>query len=193
MKIDLTVAVTAEILGALAGATGAGSVPPAARFGHIGTHFDVMDKEFPLDNTERRGLIFDVRHVAGRAVEAADIDAAAVAAADFVIFHTGWLADKGYAGPEYFAGHPELSTALITWLTDRRVSMIGIDAPGIRRAAGHAEADQYCADRGIFVVENLAGLDALRREAAGRPFLVHTYPVRYQGLTGLPCRVVAEL
>ena len=26
--------------------------------GHIGTHFDVMDKEFPLEYTSRKGVVF---------------------------------------------------------------------------------------------------------------------------------------
>lgn len=31
--------------------------------GHLGTHFDVMDKEFPLEYTKRRGIVFDVSRV----------------------------------------------------------------------------------------------------------------------------------
>ena len=71
--------------------------------------------------------------------------------------------------------------------------MIGIDFPGIRKPAEHVKADQYCADYGIFVVENLANLDILLAAVHDKPFLVHTYPVNYEGLTGLPCRVVAEV
>ncbi len=31
--------------------------------GHSGTHFDVMDKEFPPEYTKRRGIVFDVSRV----------------------------------------------------------------------------------------------------------------------------------
>ena len=29
-------------------------------FGHLGTHFDVMNKEFPLSYTKRNGIVFDI-------------------------------------------------------------------------------------------------------------------------------------
>ena len=34
--------------------------------GHLGTHFDVMGKEFPLEYTRRKGIIFDVSTVKER-------------------------------------------------------------------------------------------------------------------------------
>lgn len=34
-----------------------------ALVGHLGTHFDVMDKEFPLEYIRRPGICFDVRGV----------------------------------------------------------------------------------------------------------------------------------
>lgn len=71
--------------------------------------------------------------------------------------------------------------------------MIGIDFAGIRKPAEHHRADQYCADHGVFVIENLANLETLLAAAKGQTFIVHTYPVNYEGLTGLPCRVVAEI
>ena len=71
--------------------------------------------------------------------------------------------------------------------------MIGIDAAGIRKPAKHPKADKYCADNGIFVVGNLNQLDVLLTEVGTRNFIIHTYPVNYKGLTGLPCRVIAEI
>lgn len=32
-----------------------------ASFGHLGTHFEVMNKEFPLDYVRCDGLVFNVR------------------------------------------------------------------------------------------------------------------------------------
>ncbi len=37
--------------------------------GHIGTHFDAMDKEFPLEYTQRNGIVFDVSHVINRDIQ----------------------------------------------------------------------------------------------------------------------------
>ena len=34
--------------------------------GHLGTHFDVMNKEFPLNYTERKAIVFDVSSISGR-------------------------------------------------------------------------------------------------------------------------------
>ena len=52
MKIDLSVTITEEILNRFSKLDATGQILPVAKFGHIGTHFDVMDKEFLLDNTD---------------------------------------------------------------------------------------------------------------------------------------------
>jgi kynurenine formamidase len=43
----------------------------------------------------------------------------------------------------------------------------------------------------VFVVENL--WDLQRLIAAGGSFTAHTYPMRFAGITGIPCRVIAQL
>ncbi len=177
----------------MASMTAAAQIPPYVQFGHLGTHFDVMNKQFPLDNTERRGILFDVSHVKQREIEAGDINIDKITEHDFVMFYSGCLKENKFGTPEYLQTQLELSDALITALINKKVSMIGIDFPGIRKPAEHPQADQYCADHGVFVIENLANLDALLAAAKGQPFLVHTYPVNYEGLTGLPCRVIAEV
>ena len=62
---------------------------------------------------------------------------------------------------------------------------------GVRRGKEHTLMDQYCADRGAFVIENLCNLGAVAAE--GALFTAHTYPMNYAEMTGLPCRVVAEI
>ncbi len=193
MKIDLSVTVTEEILNSMSIMTAAGQIPPVGQFGHIGTHFDVMNKNFPLENTERRGILFDVSHVKEREIEAGDINIDKITEHDFIMFYTGCLKENKFGTPEYLQGHLELSDALITDLVNKKVSMIGIDFPGIRKPSEHVRADQYCADHEVFVIENLANLEILFAAVKGQPFLVHTYPVNYEGLSGLPCRVVAEV
>jgi len=193
MKIDLTVTVDEEVRKLLLDATAAEQLPPFDKFGHLGTHFDVMNKTFSLDNTERRGILFDVSQVKGREIEASDIDMAQIEENDFVMFYSGCLKEHKYGTPAYLKTKIELANVLIRDLIAKKVSMIGIDFPGIRKPAEHPQADQYCADHGVFVIENLANLDILLVAANGRSFLVHTYPINYEGLTGLPCRVIAEL
>jgi kynurenine formamidase len=140
MKIDLTVAVTEEILNTLLNLGTGNQIPPVAKFGHVGTHFDILDKQFQLENTERSGKVFDVSHVQSRDIEVSDISVAAIEENDFVMFYTGCLKQRQYGTPEYFKDHPELSNTLITHLVSKKVSMIGIDAAGIRktgRTSGH--------------------------------------------------------
>ena len=76
-------------------------------------------------------------------------------------------------------------------MLEKGVSIIGLDFAGVRRTPEHIPTDQYCADRGVFVVENLRNLEKVL--AAGGDFTAHTYPLHCTGMTGLTCRVVAEI
>ena len=162
MMIDLTVEVTPK-----AAADAQGNEKKALT-GHLGTHFDVMDREFPLEYVIRKGLVFDVSQVSGRDIESGDIELERVEPGMFV-------ADE-----------------LIDRLLDRGVSIIGIDCAGIRRGAEHTPKDQYCADRNTFVVENLCGLSGILEGEMAAEATIYTFPVRFKGMTGLPCRVVGE-
>lgn len=164
-----------------------------SKFGHFGTHFDIQDKSFDLEYGERNGIIFDAGNIGDREIETADIDIDAVKEKDFVLIRTGMIERAGYGSREYFKEHPQLSHDLIHRLILKRASLIGLDMAGVRRGAEHAKADQLLADHGTFVVENLVHLDQVLRQAReGRSFIVHTYPMKLIGFTGLPCRVVAE-
>lgn len=185
MMIDITLGVTPKM------ADAASENTAKSLIGHIGTHFDVMDKEFPLEYTLRKGIVFDVSAVKDRDIEAEDIDLSLVEKDMFVAFYTGFTKDVAYGTPTYFKTHPQLSFHLIDALLEKGISIIGIDCAGIRRTPEHVPADQRCADLGVFVVENLADLDSVL--AAGGVFAARTYPVRFSGMTGLPCRVVAEI
>ena len=162
--------------------------------GHLGTHFDGMNTIFDLSNCIRPGAIFDVTAVSGRDIETSDIASSYnVREGAFVIFYTGLLGNEGYGTKRYFTEHPQLSQSLIQFLLQKHVAMIGIDAAGIRRGTEHTPTDQMCADKGVFVVENLANLDKLNTTAAGKNFTVFTFPVKFEGMSGQPCRVVAEI
>lgn len=184
MMIDITLSVTPKMMDT------AGENTAKSLIGHMGTHFDVMDKEFPLEYTQRPAVVFDVSHVRGRDIEAEDIDLRQVQPGMFVAFYTGFVDEVEYGTPKYFKEHPQLSFSLIETLLEKQISIIGVDCAGIRRGKEHVPADQRCADHGVFVVENLSDLKAVL--AASPRFTARTYPVRFSGMTGLPCRVVAE-
>lgn len=184
MLLDITLQITPEIRGA------APEKEDRTLVGHLGTHFDVMNKEFPLDYTRRVGIAFDVSAIRGRDIDIGDIQLDKVGKGQFVAFYTGYIEEEPYGTKTYFSQHPQLSHALIDALLDKEISIIALDCSGIRRGKEHVPADQRCADRGVFVVENLCNLQPL---VAAGGFTAHTYPVRYSGMTGLPCRVIAEV
>ncbi len=85
MKIDLTLEIGKELLSstlkkAINEDKAFGSI------GHLGTHFDVMDKEFPLDYIKRRGKIFNVCHIRNNEISLNDIDLNEIEENDFIIF-----------------------------------------------------------------------------------------------------------
>lgn len=186
MLIDLTLRVTPAL------AADARGREKKALTGHLGTHFDVMDREFPLDYVRRQGVFFDVSALRGREIEPEDVDLSLLEPGTFAAFYTGFLDEAGYGTAAYFKQHPQLSQALISALLERCVSLIGVDCAGIRRGPEHTPADQRCADRGTFVVENLCRLDRVLEGDPTARCVVHTYPMNFSGMTGLPCRVVAE-
>ena len=54
MKIDVTLEITPKMV------QDAQGHDKKSLSGHLGTHFDVMNKEFLLEYTQRRGIVFDV-------------------------------------------------------------------------------------------------------------------------------------
>ena len=182
MLVDITMKITPDL---------AKDAPGKSLTGHLGTHFDVMNKEFPLDYTRREGVVFDVSAAADREIGSADVDLEKVQPDMFVAFYTGYIERIGYANKPYFTEHPQLTYELIEALVDKGVSIIGVDFAGIRRTPEHVPIDQYCADRGTFVIENLCSLKTLVDN--GGLFKANTYPMNFTDITGLPCRVIAEI
>lgn len=185
MLIDITLRITPKM------AADAQGNEKMALIGHLGTHFDVMNKTFPLEYTKRDGIVFDVSDVDARDIDITDIALDKAEQEMFVAFYTGFIEKEGYGGKEYFTEHPQLSDALIDALLEKGVSIIGVDFAGVRRGKEHTPKDQYCADHGVFIIENLCNLQAVLD--AGGTCRIHTYPMNYAEMTGLPCRVVAEI
>lgn len=116
MLIDITLKITPKMV------TDAQGNEKKALVGHLGTHFDVMNKEFPLEYTKRRAIVFDVSDVGDRDIDIDDIVISKVEQNMFVAFYTGFIEKEGYGGKEYFTGHPQLSDKLIDALLDKGVS-----------------------------------------------------------------------
>ena len=185
MKIDITLKITPKMV------TDAQGNEKKALVGHLGTHFDVMNKEFPLEYTERNGIVFDVRAVTNRDIDVKDIDIDKVSEDMFVAFYTGFIENEGYGTQTYFKEHPQLSNELLEALLKKKVSIIGVDFAGVRRGREHTPMDQHCANHGVFIIENLCNLGTVIAEK--NTFKANTYPMNYAEMTGLPCRVVVEI
>lgn len=187
MLIDLTVLITPNMI------LDAQGNEKKALTGHLGTHFDVMNKIFPLEYVERKAVVFDVSTVTDRDIAGSDIDISKVKSGMFIAFSTGFIEKEEYGSKRYFQEHPQLSNDLIDQLLALDISIIAIDCAGIRRGADHTLKDQHCADSNVFVVENVCNLQALLKHKKSMEFIANTYPVNYAGMSGLPCRVVAKL
>ena len=189
MKIDLTYTLTKEKIAEWSSGLN-DKDKGLMSFGHMGTHFDAMNKKFTLDLTERRGVIFDAANITDRDIEVADVDLTKVRAGDFVLIRTGTIERYEYASADYSEKFPQVSWELIKALVAAKVKIIGLDARGLRKGAEHPKADQFCADNDTFVIENLVNLDKLIGQ---ENFTIHTYPLNIVGFTGIPSRVIAEI
>ena len=185
MKIDITLKITPEML------KEAENNPNPALKGHLGTHFDVMDKEFPLEYTRLEGVIFDVSGVIGRDIQISDVDTGRIKPNSFIAFHSGYSETEEYGTSAYYNEHPQLSMELIEFMLLKQVSVIGLDFAGVRRGKEHTPTDQLCADKGVFIIENLRNMDKVIN--VGVDAVIHTYPLNCTGISGLPCRVIAEI
>jgi kynurenine formamidase len=159
--------------------------------GHIGTHFDVVDKTFPIESFRTNGKIFDISHIRDREVEIADLAGQSIDEGDTIIFYTGYMKQFGYSR-EYADYSAELSDETVEYLLGRKIRIIAVDAAGGQKPKKHKSFDQHCADHDVFVVENLDKLEALL-ERSPKPFLIYTAPLNRQDMSGLPCRVFAEI
>jgi kynurenine formamidase len=192
MKIDLSFKVDKEVLEELAGSVSQAYMN-LEKQGHVGTHFDVRDKEFSIDKIITKGRVFDISHIKTGEVKVNDLDLSSVEKGDFVMFYSGILKRLRYGSKEYLSTYIELSNELIDHLIDKEVNFIGVDMAGAQKPATHLYIDQYCADRGVFIIENLDNLDLLLEKTSNKSFTAYTFPVNMSGFSGLPCRVIAEI
>ncbi|MCD7949597.1 MAG: cyclase family protein [Erysipelotrichaceae bacterium] len=115
MYIDITLKVTPKMI------QEANGNEKKTFTGHLGTHFDVMNKEFPLDYIKRDMIIFDVSYIRDE-IDINDINLGLVRENIFVAFYTGFMDELGYGTKRYFKEHPQLSYELIDALLDKHIS-----------------------------------------------------------------------
>jgi kynurenine formamidase len=119
-----------------------------------------LGRSFFLYKRERKGftklvIVFDVSRAKNRDIDIADIDMNNVTNDMFVCFYTGFIEEEGYETKKYFTEHPQLSNELLEALLQKKVSIVDVNFAGVRRGKEHTPMDQYCADHGAFIIENL--------------------------------------
>jgi kynurenine formamidase len=166
---------------------------------HTGTHVDApchllagaatLDELGP-GHFYGPGRVLDVSHVLGRPIAIADLrrEEAAIAAADFVLLHSGWHRYWGEAG--YFGAYPVLSPEAAAWLSGFGLKGVGVDTVSLDEVDSTAlVVHRTFLAKNIVLVENLANLKTL----IGRNFIFSCLPLRIAGGDGSPVRAVAIL
>lgn len=161
---------------------------------HVGTHIDAplhflegapgVD-QLPLDRFIGQGVV----------IRAGDGDTASVlgpevcrgvdlAAADFVLFDTGW--DRHWGTERYYREWSYLSPELAELLAGSGLKGVGLDTPSLDPFNGQ-EAHDICAPAGLINLENLANLGSL----PARGFTLLALPLKLEGTEASPVRAMA--
>ena len=73
---------------------------------------------------------------------------------------------------------------------ERKVKMIGIDAPGVEsRFTENFEINVYLCQQNVLILEGLTNLDKI---PSGN-FLVSCFPLKIRGVEGTPCRAIVRI
>jgi kynurenine formamidase len=131
---------------------------------HAGTHLDGLMHmsghplrigEFPLDLFHGQAKLIDVRGIDEIGPDAVDWEE--VGTADILLFLTGY--DVHFGSDRYFRDHPVMTPALADQLAAHKIKLIGMDIPAPDKSPYAVHKLLFAA--GIFIVENLTGLEAL--------------------------------
>ena len=128
-----------------------------------------------------RGVLLDVaglkgveRLEAGYVITVADAEAAlartgvTLHAGDAVLVHTGWGGLWGRDNDKFLSGEPGPGLALIEWLYDRRVSLVGADTWSIGPVPGEDRDRPFVVPQTMYVKMGLFGLENLATEELAR-------------------------
>jgi arylformamidase len=161
---------------------------------HTGTHVDApahfIEKDMTVDNQQildactGEAVLIDAPAGPGSVITPAGLDAAIALITNGarIILHTGWSSHFGM--PEYYRDYPVISPELATLMVDRRIKLLGIDAPSVGD-----ELHAHLLGAGIVLLENLTNLDRIPVSQ----FLLSAAPLALSGLDGSPVRACAIL
>jgi kynurenine formamidase len=134
---------------------------------HAGTHVDcpmhlvnsaTFIGEYPLESFMGKATLLDV---SGQDIIAMKNEYyEKVREGEILLLYTGF--DKYYGTKEYYESHPVITEDMAKFLVERRIKLVGIDMP----SPDHMpyKAHKILLEGGIFILENLTGLDKLLHE-----------------------------
>lgn len=139
---------------------------------HAGTHID-MPSHLAADT--RTSEDFPIHYFYGTArIYTPDDDIADISDNDIVLWKTGW--EHRFGTDRYFSSHPTLPETVCERLIRQNVRMLGLDTPSPDFAP--YTLHKQLSEAGIFIVENLCGLDPLYHAVKNRPFSFFAVPLK---------------
>jgi arylformamidase len=158
---------------------------------HQATHLDapfhflpdgVTIDQIPLSQTTGPAILVDLSDRAAKSsIEIDAFEGLDLQPGDRLVYRLDW--DRRRHEPGYFTDMPCLSVPAARWLADRRLALLGMDAPTPNPDAA-VEVHRLLLGAGTVLLESLAHLDRLR---AG-PFWLSAAPLRISGGDGAPVR-----
>ncbi len=101
-----------------------------------------------------------------------------------LILRTGW--SKNFPKKEYFSDGPMISIELARWLAKKKISMLGLETPGVHPIEWE-KVHKILLKAEIVVVEGLAYLSKLKKDDI---FFIAA-PLKIKGRDGSPIRAMA--
>mgnify|MGYP000293352588 CR=1 FL=1 len=101
-----------------------------------------------------------------------------------VFFYTGWAKYRGT--PEYFL-HPSISLEVAEWLIEKKISLIGVDAPNPTRIHSR-KFHELLFSNDVLIVENLGDMEGL----VGMKVKAITLPLPIKNIDIIPAKVLVR-
>ena len=159
---------------------------------HTGTHVDAPShiffqgktiSDFSIEKFTGRAFLIDVKDKTislDKLLEyKTDIEKS-----DYVIFRTGW---SEYWGQEsYYQDYPVLETKAASWLADRNIKGIGVDAISVDEInSKKLQIHKILLEKEVLIIENLANL----KEIKEKKFDLLCAPLKIKNSDGAPASV----
>jgi arylformamidase len=157
------------------------------RSAHLLEDGDTLDG-VPLERFAGRAIVVDARSpIDGRiTLDRIAAERTRLEGVDIVLLWTGWSTYWGTPG--YFEGFPCLDEEAARRLVDHGVRGLGVDTISVDPMDADPLAVHHALlGRGVIIIENLTGLDALPHH----PFLFVALPLKIAGGDGSPVRAAA--